>query len=428
MSLFINGLHKLTRDFSNLLLIIVFALAFSPSLKAEESEVSTNSSSSAVNVTYNQEKGTFLIVAGKLHLEVPEFPELEPKDIPPGKTLEQAKAEYLAEYESLSEDEKVQFLENRIQFLTTGVKMFRMLRIVLTPAGWAFTSANWVSDQTKKGWNATKKGTVNAWNSTLKWMGFGKEEDSTEQAKGDGESNPGEEMQIPVSVEAEAEAQTSLKVDLLADALVGLNKTLLQKARTVLSANEFGITIGTGASANLGYKTDSSNMALGGVTDLWLHMGKKKDQNAYVLTIQNVNEYAKNTHSAISVLAGIDAKLGFYFNNPEESTTHKGGSYYPAESVNGISVYGGRIIAWGFATEMGPLVGNDFMGYDTSGVAIDLVHLEGSRLYPLFFKVGDKALISTFFKAIGRFTQQSYRAIVPGNKCIESLNTSALGI
>lgn len=405
--------------------LILFILALQVSVGSmgraenQSAEASDEVTNSGTSVYYSGLASGYYVTVGKKRIFLPELPTLSPSDVPPGIDLNRVQEDFMMEYRNLTPEEKQRFLVNREKFLTVATDVFYNLRFLFKTVGWGVDGVLWTGRVAKGSWDKTKSLSKRTWLKT----------------KGLFTSNTPTPPEAHAAVENAASAspttpEESEPIDLIEKSLLGLNKILVQKAKLVADSIEFGVTIGSGVSMNLGYKTANNNVAVGGLTDVLIHIGFKPKSKTYVLTIQSLNEIAKNTYTKVSVLAGLDLKVGCYFKDGQDHSLIKGGSYYPGNNVVGVSTYGDRVIAWGYASEINPFLPNDLFGYDTQGVAINLIHVEGSKLYPLFFKAENRSLLGQIIGAMRRkpegLAENDHDDLV--NHCKESLRPSVLEI
>lgn len=349
-----------------------------------------------VNIYWSPNGDSTLIRMGKIEIVLPNFPHLQQNDVPPEMSLADAEKEFQKEFRGLNEAEKQSYYENRLIFLKGAAQLFNYIKYGVFGLNWMVDSTQVtkqvIKDSSKKFWNFSKDKVTQAWEKILP-----RQQQNTDIQITSESSLPETHVEIltssamPINTHFSTPANHA-KTDLIRNTFEALNKIYFRNARLVAEAVEFGLTVGLGVSGNVGFRKTDAAWAIGGLTDLLLHISYRPATETFIINLQSLNELATDSLTKISVVGGIDVRVGAHFKNNHQNSLTKGESWYPSNGVFGTSIYSDRIISW-IVTEFNPFILSDLSGFSTQGMAINLLTVEGSKLYPLFFKAGKNSVL-----------------------------------
>jgi hypothetical protein len=383
----------------------------------EELTVNEKSTKKSVSVELINNGANLKVKMGSTHLTLASNPLLEQEDLPTGIDLTEAQKEFNAEFLALTEEERLQFNENRLTFLKLSADILNMTKygvsclncavdITMNTAGWLKDLAGQAKDYSKSKWNQA-------------WQAFKKPIPVTEQEAYEASLLRLENMKDTYGSTYFSEPlenlETATKTDLIKQAMVALNKIFYQNAKLASQSVEFGITIGIGISGNVGAKHDTdTEWAFGGLADLLLHVSYRPQTQTYILTLQSLTEVVHRPLTRITALLGFDGRVGVNFKNDQQAAVIKGESAYYPLGV-GKSIYLDRIITW-IGTELGTPA-NDLMGFASKGIIVNLLSVEGNDLNPLLLSLGKGSIAAKIFY----FFKNARSSMTAGNSC-ESLD------
>lgn len=389
----------------SILVILNFTLYFLGGITAEagphpNSIKTEQSTKKGVTVNLSSNGTQILIQMGKIKVNLPAIPNFDRSDLPADVNYDEFQKEFNSQYQALNEFEKINFIEKRLAFFKIVAEFFNGIK-------YGVTGLNWLIDGTKASSATLKENLVKLKNlskdkiSNL-WAQVRNSESKTETEELQNSLKILEENQQNDQVEETpvlSAVSNKTKTDLITKTFFALNKIFYQNAKLVSQSVEFGFTIGLGISGNLGYKNDNGVWVIGGLSDLLLHISYRPATQTYILNLQSLNEVANNLLTKFSVVGGIDVRIGCHFKDGKEKSIIQGESSYPNNGVFGLSVYDDRVITW-IVSEFNPFVLSDLSGFSTQGFAVNLLTLEGNKLYPLLFKAGRSSIFGQIFHLI----------------------------
>jgi hypothetical protein len=394
---------------------------------------------------------------GKLTITLPAIPHLEQHDLPEGVNLDEAQSEFDEEFLNLTDINKELYFVNRMTFLKLSAEVLNSIKygvvcvncVVENTRGPVGYLQNLVSNTTeysksklKQAWSAikskSKENKVDVYESSVKSKNLNSKDHSTGVLSADDstEDLSTEVKNVTAEVKAFQQLSPKEKTDLFTNVLRTLNKIFYQNAKLASESIQYGLTIGIGGSVNIGAKKpekdveltgvkalesdvvskkESEEWAVGALAVLLLHASYRPNTQTYVLNLETLTEVMSRPLTKVAVILGFDVRVGVNFKSGEQSSIIRGKSSYNGLGVFGKSaksIYQDRIISW-FSTEFGIVPGNDYMGFESEGVIVDLISVEGNELNPLFYRLGKASV----FGKIYHFLKDIRKMKVAENKC-----------